>query len=448
MITTVTSLTRVMGLALMLAMPQFFTTSCTTRELPAAEAVLAIPELKARPAGLSPLEFTSYRARYEELKQKLLLQPENLEARVELAQLFANEARISGDHPYYYPAAKAMIEYVLARDPEHFLALVTLGSIQLSLHQFSQAVVTGQKALRVSPHSHYPWGILCDASLELGDYAMAVRAADSMVSIRPDLRSYARVSYLREIHGDVDGAIEAMIMAVKAGAAGREEKAWARTTLGAMYLNHGKLSQADAEYRTALAERPNYAFALAGLARIEYANSRTNNALRLLDSASALVPEFSFAQLKADILRAEGRLPEEAQILRQIEDMLAEDVASGHTMDREFAMLYATRGINVNVAKDYARKELAKRPNNIEAKYTMALAHFRSGELADAQAIMHTLTSPKSSNAEHLALAGLIAESRGENEAAKRYLTQALEVTPYLTPWLRAEVSAAVSRSM
>ncbi len=41
-----------------------------------------------------------------------------------------------------------------------------------------------------------------------------------MVSIRPDIRSYSRISYLREIHGDIPGAIEAMELAVEAGAPG------------------------------------------------------------------------------------------------------------------------------------------------------------------------------------------------------------------------------------
>lgn len=52
------------------------------------------------------------------------------------------------------------------------------------------------------------------------------------MSIRPDLRSYSRISYLREIYGDLDGAIEAMKLAVTAGYPGYEQTAWARLTLG------------------------------------------------------------------------------------------------------------------------------------------------------------------------------------------------------------------------
>ena len=53
-----------------------------------------------------------------------------------------------------------------------------------------------------------------------------------MVDIRPDIRSYSRVSYLREIYGDYPGAIEAMKMAVDAGVAGDEATEWARIQLG------------------------------------------------------------------------------------------------------------------------------------------------------------------------------------------------------------------------
>ncbi len=51
-------------------------------------------------------------------------------------------------------------------------------------------------------------------------YDEAVKMADKMVSIRPDLRSYARVSYLREIHGDVGGTPRAMTQPCADGARG------------------------------------------------------------------------------------------------------------------------------------------------------------------------------------------------------------------------------------
>jgi len=82
------------------------------------------------------------------------------------------------------------------------------------------------------PYNAFVYGILVDANVEMGNYDTAVDKADKMVSIRPDLRSYSRISYLREIHGDNTGAIDAMKLAVDAGAAGDEATEWGQNTTG------------------------------------------------------------------------------------------------------------------------------------------------------------------------------------------------------------------------
>jgi tetratricopeptide (TPR) repeat protein len=92
-----------------------------------------------------------------------------------------------------------------------------------------------------------------------------------MISIRPDIRSYSRISYLREIHGDPEGAIEAMKLAVDAGQPGAEGTEWARVQLGKLYEQTGELKYAEMNYAISLQNRPNYPYALAGLARLAVA---------------------------------------------------------------------------------------------------------------------------------------------------------------------------------
>jgi hypothetical protein len=60
-----------------------------------------------------------------------------------------------------------------------------------------------------------------------------------MMAIRPDLRSYSRVSYLREIFGDIPGAREAMLMAIQAGYPGQEETASTHLCRNAYAIWHG-----------------------------------------------------------------------------------------------------------------------------------------------------------------------------------------------------------------
>ena len=208
---------------------------------------LVIAELLDRPDGLLVgQEWPQVRESYQLLSFESR-EAQKHQSRISLAQLFMNEARITGEHGHYYPASIQLLEYNLNQEglteDERFQSLATLASVQLSQHNFEQALETAKAAQQLNPYNAQVYGALVDAHLELGQYEQAVSMADRMVSIRPDLRSYARISYLREVHGDMVGAIEAMRMATQAGYPGQEQTAWARLKLAELYRQN---SQPDA----------------------------------------------------------------------------------------------------------------------------------------------------------------------------------------------------------
>src|SRR3989442_7527298 len=86
--------------------------------------------------------------------------------------------------------------------------------------------------------------------------------------------THARVSYARELLGDIDGAFSDMRQAVEAGGAVPENSAYTRVLLANLYFNSGRLAPAEAAYRRALFDQPRYPYALAGLAPAEAARSR------------------------------------------------------------------------------------------------------------------------------------------------------------------------------
>ena len=59
--------------------------------------------------------------------------------------------------------------------------------------------------------------MIFDAQVELGRYQAAVETAQAMVDRKPAQGSLARVSYARELLGDPDGAVAAMVQAAAAG---------------------------------------------------------------------------------------------------------------------------------------------------------------------------------------------------------------------------------------
>jgi tetratricopeptide (TPR) repeat protein len=322
--------------------------------------------------------------------------PNNWEARLRLAEVFIQEARVTGEHPHYYPAALQMLKPVVAalegknppgpRDKDVlFRALSHQASVELSLHDFVTARRTAEKAIAINPHNAYIYGCLVDACVELGAYRQAVEMCDKMVSIRPDLRSYARVSYLRELHGDLPGAIEAMEMAVKAGYPGAESTEWARLQLGHLHEVAGRPDDAKKQYELSLSYRPDYPFALAALGDLAERQKDYAAAEKLWKQASAIIPEVGFYINLAKLYRATGRPAEADELIAQIRTMIAEDMAAGHNMRLEAGHFELELTGDLAAARRYAEQEYAQRPDNLHVNQLLAAVALAEGQREQAR---------------------------------------------------------------
>ncbi len=348
-----------------------------------------LPELLMRPQIIGPENEMGYMMdQYNALANKLKTNAGDHESRLTLAELFMMEARISGEHGYYYPAALKLIDDVLTKklnDPLAYRAMLDKSSVLLSLHQFAAAKAMGEKALKLNAHSADIYGVLVDAHVELGDYPMAVKYADKMVSIRPDLRSYSRVSYLREIHGMVDESIAAMKMAVAAGYPGLEQTEWARLTLGNLYERYGMLDSAMVQYELALATRPNYPFAIEAISNGYAAMNNMEKADSLNEVAISLIPEVSFYITKAQRALENGDTEKSKQLTKEILDMLEDDEAAGHQMNLEMARVQLHLLDNPEQALVHAMEEYQNRPDNIDVNKLLAEIYYTSNNMNKAQ---------------------------------------------------------------
>src|SRR5207245_392884 len=148
----------------------------------------------------------------------------------------------------------------------------------------------GLRAHAEAPEVVRPYGVIVDAEIELGRYAEAGRTLQRMVDLKPNLSSYARVSYFRELHGDLNGAAAAMQLAVSAGGDAPENVAYVQTLLGNIEFQSGHLSAARQAYRLALARFSKYVPADAGLARVEAARGELSAAIARYGSVVAPLP--------------------------------------------------------------------------------------------------------------------------------------------------------------
>ncbi|MGH2824199.1 MAG: tetratricopeptide repeat protein, partial [Thermoleophilaceae bacterium] len=206
-----------------------------------------------------------------------------------LGSALMQRLRETGDAGLYRRADMAFAE-ALERDPSNLDATVGLGTLALARHDFRAGLRHGLRAQRINPGSFAPFAVLVDARIELGRYAAAERTLQQMIDFKPALASYARVSYYRELHGDLEGALDAMRLAVSSAPGPGENRSYVQTLLGNLEFERGRIAAAEDAYRMALAGFAAYAPAEAGLARVDAARGRLGSAIARLRGVVQRLP--------------------------------------------------------------------------------------------------------------------------------------------------------------
>lgn len=376
-------------------------------------------------------DFAETKKKVTDLLAAIEKNPTDTKSILKLAALFIQEARETGNHTYYDKAAMHYTNKVLAQDSLDFNALVFKSLIYLSQHHFADGLAIAHKAQQVNPNNAYVYGLLVDGNVEMGNYDSAVVYADKMNSIRPDLTSYARVSYLREIFGDYNNSIKAMKMAVETGGAGDEHTEWTRTQLAQLYEKTGDYKTADTLYKLSLTMKPDYAFATAGLARVAMAQKNYAKAVEYFEKADAMVNDNSIKEELVDAYKAAGQKEKAEAIAKKLIEDLSKDAQPndkdetlGHYGDRELAYAYLKIN-NADKALEHAMLEYNRRPNNIDVNETVAWVYYNKGEYAKALPYIKVALKTNSKNPVLLSRAGLIYLKAGQKDIAKPMLQQA-----------------------
>lgn len=358
--------------------------------------------------------------------------PQDVKSMNLLAQVYIQEARITGNYTYYDKAALKYVDDALKVDSVNFESLLLKSLLYLSQHHFAEGLDIANRAVAINPYNSYIYGVITDGNVEMGKYEAAVESAQKMVDIRPDLRSFTRVSYLREIHGDYEGAIKAMEMAIESGVPGDENTAWTRIQLAHLYEKTGDLQKATFQYEYALSERPDYAFAIAGLGRIAHANKEYEIAIAHYTKANELMDNISFEDELAEVYMASGNEQKAKQIWKYQIDKMAEaseaaqnDESIGHYADLELA--YAWLKVNdADKALKHALQEYNRRPNNIDVNECVGWCYYNKGEFSKAVPYMQKALQTGSKNPQLLCRAGLVSYKTGQQDLGKQMIQEAL----------------------
>jgi tetratricopeptide (TPR) repeat protein len=413
---------------------------------PAATAPASSPA--SRPAlavavpGDAPAPGVETRARVAAFIDRLTERPDDIAALLGLGAAATQLARETAD-PTEYARAEEAFERARTLQPDSPDALIGLGMVAAAKHDFAGALGLGEAALDIAPRSARAWGVIADAHTELGRYDEAKAAVQTMVDLRPDLGSYARVSYQRELHGDLDGAIAAMEAAITAGGPATENAAYLRVVLGNLWFLRGDLDRAAAAYEGALERSPRYAFAVAGLARVAGARGDLDAAIEGWSAAAASVPLPELLVGLAEAQEAAGRTADADatdQLVRDIQGLFA---ANGVAVDLELALFEADHGDPAR-ALELAQAAYAATPN-VKAADALAWALYRTGALDEARGRAEEALRLGSLEPSYAYHAGMIAAAQGDIDAARTWLTASLERNPAWSPLHAPRAAAALA---
>jgi tetratricopeptide (TPR) repeat protein len=357
-----------------------------------------------------------------------------------LAGAYLQKVRETGDAGFYLRAQGA-VDRALALRPRDAAALTERSALELSRHDFRAGLADALRARAAAPAVDQPFGPLVDALVELGRYDQAGRALQEMVDRKPNLAAYARVSYFRELHGDLRGALSAMRAAVSAGGAVAEQDAYVRSLLGGLELQVGRIGAATRDYREALSAGANYPAAKAGLAQADVARGRLAPAIARLSGVVERLPLPSYVIALGEAQAAAGRHADARRSFALVRAEVMLQQRAGVNADVELALFEADHG-SPQRAVALGRRAWAAAPS-VRSADALGWALYRAGHARAALGWARRALALGSRDPSFLLHAGLVARAAGERQLAARRLALTWSGRAALTAGARQRLVAA-----
>jgi len=348
----------------------------------------------------------------------------------ELALALARRARETSDVSYYAQAEVAL-EKSFQLAPDNLEGQKVRAWVLLGKHEFAKTLELAKALNKRTPDDVLIYGFLVDANNELGNYKDAEEAAQWMLDIRPgNVPGLTRAAYLRELFGDVDGAVDLMNAAYQQTPPTEvEDRAWILTQVAHLQLMTGNVDGAEKLLEQALGLFPGYQYALGNLAKVRAAQRKYAEAVELLRQRyqSAPHPENLFAL--AEALKQARRLEEAKTAFSEFEQKASKEIDWADNANGELIAYYAGHARKPAEALRIARLEVARR-HDVYTLDSYAWALYVNGQYAEARKQMETALAVGISDAKLLYHAGAIASRLKDHAAAVRYFKQSLELNP------------------
>jgi tetratricopeptide (TPR) repeat protein len=363
----------------------------------------------------------------------------NLELVLEqLGWAFVAKARESFD-PGFYKLAEQCALCIEKRKPQSQEAMLLHGHTLHVLHRFKESEALARRLVEQRGLG-FDYGLLGDALMEQGRLREAVEAYQRMMNLKPDLQAYARAAHMRWLKGDLDGAIEALQLAVGAASpVDAESAAWVNTRLAFYEFQAGRFEEAEQRCALALSFQSNYAPTLLLRGKILLAQNKIGKATSDLQDAAKVntLPEYQWAL--AEALRAAGREGEASAIEAQLRQH------GGASDPRTLAIFLATRRESSETALRLAKAEFDSR-SDVFTHDALAWSLAAAGKFGEARREMEHALAEGTQDGRLFFHAAIIASQTGDDAETRRWLGKASSLSHLLLPSERNELQNLAAR--
>ena len=388
---------------------------------------------RANPAAVTTLAQT-----LTELEAAAARRPDDPRNWQQLAQGYVQRSIQSLD-PAYYPLAQKALAKATQLAPDDPATVVASASLAVTQHQFATARDLATRTISLNPDGPQAYSILVDAEIELGRYDEAAAALQDLLDRRPGAAPLARVAYLRELHGDLPGATEAMRDAESASAGDTAFERATYTTLRAdLLLTQGQLDAAAPLFRRALQLVPELPLAVIGTARIEAARGELDPAIDRLATLVKHAPVPAAATLLGDLQQLDGQSAEASDSFALVRALIELQQAGGVDADLDLTLFEADYGTPTDDSIAQARRAFTDRPSVYGAD-ALAWTLYRAGRAAEARPLLDQSLRLGTVDSQLRYHAAAILDATGDPTGARSQLQQAVNLNPWFSFSLQAE---------
>jgi tetratricopeptide (TPR) repeat protein len=382
----------------------------------------------AQDAGISESKLSPAQQAIEQAQKLITKNAKDYEAYNALALALARRARETSD-PTFYSQGEQALQKSFAISPANYDGKRIEVWLLLGQHEFAAALEAAKPLNKRMPDDVMVWGFLTDATVELGNYSDAEKAAQQMLNLRPGyLPALTRAAYLRELFGDPEGALELMQMALGSTPPSEtEDRAWITTQMAHLKLGMGKISEAESLSEKALAIFPNYHYALGNLAKVRIQQQRYEDAVELLQQRYATAPHAENLFDLSVARKLAGRTSESNAAFAEFEKKSMAETAKADNSNHELILYYADFAKEPAKALEVAAREYARR-HDVFTLDCYAWALHVNGRDSEARGPMNTALAVGIQDPKIFRHAATIAGKSGDQDSAQRYSSLAADL--------------------